>query len=49
VTQAVAGFFRLLQNVVTCQEIPITPCTHFAFRILEQAALRGGNQVRGFS
>ena len=32
VTQAVAGFFRLLNNVVTCQEISITPCTHFAFR-----------------
>jgi hypothetical protein len=45
VTQAVAGFFRLLHNVVTCQELAITPCTHFAFRILEQAALRGGPQV----
>ena len=48
VTQAVAGFFRLLHNVVSCQEISITPCTHFAFRILEQAALRGGQQVNAF-
>lgn len=46
VTQAVAGFFRLLHNVVTCQENSITPCTHFAFRLLEQAALRGGSQVK---
>lgn len=42
VTQAVSGFFRLLHNVVSCQEIPITPCTHFTFRFLEQTALRGG-------
>ena len=46
VTQAVSGFFRLLHNVVSCQEISITPVTHFAFRILEQAALRGGQQVK---
>ena len=46
VTQAVAGFLRLLQNVVTCQELAITPCTHFAFRILEQASIRGGPQVK---
>ena len=47
VQQALWGFFKLLQTIICCQETPITPVTHFAYRILEQAALKAGLQVGG--
>ena len=42
VQQALTTFFRLLQTIICYQDSPISPVTHFAFRILEQAALRSG-------
>lgn len=40
-TEAMSGFFKLINAVLLCQESHITPVTHFAFRILEQVALKG--------
>lgn len=42
VALAVSGFLKLLHAVVSCQETNVTPCTHFAFRFLEQVAMKGG-------
>ena len=47
VSKATASFFKLLQTVLCCKQgqtqSPINcPITHFAFRVLEQIALRGG-------
>lgn len=39
--EAMSGFFKLLNAVLLCQESHVTPVTHFAFRILEQIALKG--------
>jgi hypothetical protein len=35
VTLALSGFFELFYKVVTQQEQPVTPCTSFAFRVIE--------------